>query len=204
MDFSHNEYLFDEIKKGNDKAFEFLYKRYFYRLRGYAMRFIQDEEIIKDIIQECFTALWEKRKRLINTSLTSLLFVMVRNSCLNHLKRHATVKSLPIKETDISESEERLYYIDFGLDPSQKLLYEELEEQLELVLNNLTARCKEVFIMSRNEGLKNREIAEKLKISTTAVEKHIRNALGSFTFHLKEKYPVDVTYLILLFSILPF
>lgn len=204
MDYSHSENLFNEIKKGNTKAFEFLYKRYFYRLKGYAMRFIPDEEIAKDIIQECFTALWEKRKKLINTSLTSLLFVMVRNSCLNHLKNKATTTTFSMKEIAISEYEERLYYTDFGLDPSQKLLYQELEEQLEFVVNNLTERCKQVFILSRDEGLKNREIAEKLKISTTAVEKHIRNAISSLTFHLKEKYPVDVTYLIFIFSILFF
>ena len=95
------------------------------------------------------------------------------------------------------EGEERLYYADFAMDAEYKLLYDELREQINIVINNLPERCREVFIMSRFKNLKNREIADKLKISTTAVEKQISKALSSFSKHFKDKYPVDVYIMIL-------
>lgn len=54
-DFSDDSYLLEEIKRGNEEAFVYLFKNYFPRLRGYAIRFIEDEEIVRDIIQECFS-----------------------------------------------------------------------------------------------------------------------------------------------------
>lgn len=194
INFSSNESLFIEIKRGNSKAFESLYKRYFYRLRGYAIRYIGNEETVYDIIQECFLRLWEKRQELKPVSLSSLLFTMVRNSCINHLKYKSIKSQYTIEECAISEAEERLFYIDFGLDASHKLLYEELQEQINMVMNALPERCREVFVLSREEGLKNREIADKLRISTTAVEKHISKALNIFTVHLSKKYPADITF----------
>ena len=61
-DFSDDSYLLEEIKRGNEEAFVYLFKNYFPRLRGYAIRFIEDEEIVRDIIQECFLKFWEKRE----------------------------------------------------------------------------------------------------------------------------------------------
>ncbi|MEA4905063.1 MAG: RNA polymerase sigma-70 factor [Petrimonas sp.] len=202
MDLFNNSDLFNEVKKGNEKAFEYAYKRFYYRLKGFALGFVEDRDVVDDIIQECFLTLWEKRERLASISLSSLLFTMVRNSCLNHLK-HISIKNKHISVTHaLSEIEERLYYVDFELDASQKLLYEELDEQVNKVIEALPERCKEVFVLSRNEGLKNREIAERLKISTTAVEKHINKALTIFSFHLKERYPIDYTFFFLIFSYL--
>lgn len=60
------------------------------------------------------------------------------------------------------------------------------------VIDTLPSRCREVFIMSRFDKKKNREIAEALSISTTAVEKHIAKALKTFSKHFKDKYPLDI------------
>ncbi|MDO5664334.1 MAG: RNA polymerase sigma-70 factor [Bacteroidia bacterium] len=199
VDFSNHTVLLKEIKKGNVQAFEQTYKRYYYRLKGFAMNFITNADEVDDIIQECFLIVWEKRENLAVISLPSLLFKIVRNSCLNHLKHASVVNKHIEKYYPISEMEERLYYADFGLDASQKLLYDELNEQVDSVMQQLPQRCKEVFVLSRENGLKNREIAQKLEISTTAVEKHIRKALSMFTFHLKEKYPIDYTFFIAVF-----
>ena len=79
VDFSDEKFLLDEIRKGNNQAFEYLFKAYYPRLRGYAIRFVEDEETARDIIQECFLRFWEKRELLSAVSVTSLLFAMVRN-----------------------------------------------------------------------------------------------------------------------------
>lgn len=202
MDYSDEHRLLEEIKSGNDEAFEYLFKNYYPRLSGYAIRFIENEETVRDIIQECFLRFWEKRSFLSAVSLTSLLFAMVRNSCLNYLKHQALVEKHQIEYLATMEGEERLYHADFALDAEHKLLYTELQEQINIVINQLPDRAREVFVLSRFKGLKNREIADQLQISTTAVEKHISKALFCFSKHFKDKYPIDVYIMILAWVIM--
>ncbi len=199
--FSDETILLNELKKGNDEALEFLFKVYFPRLQGYASRFVFDMETVKDIIQECFIKLWEKHESLEVLSVQSLLFAMVRNSCLNYLKHRNVVNKYEIEYLANIRGQERLYHSDFLCDTELPLLYEELQKEINYVIEQLPARRKEVFLMSRFDGLKNREIAEKLQISTTAVEKHISKALQSFEDHFKNKYPVDIFVIVILWLI---
>jgi len=196
-DFTNEKVLLQEIKSGNDQAFEFLFKSYYPRLRGYAIRFVKDEEVVRDIIQESFLKFWEKRSILEAVSVSSLLFAMVRNACLNYLKHLHVVEQHSLEYLASIDGQEELYSLDFHIGPEYSLLYKELQEQVQIVLNSLSPRSREIFLMSRFEKMKNREIAESLRISTTAVEKHISKALISFTKHFKEKYPVDIYIAIL-------
>lgn len=196
-DYTDEKLLLQEIKQGNRDAFRFLYESYYPRLRGYATRFIADDETVRDILQDTFLKFWEKRHLIEAVSLSSLLFAMVRNACLNYLKHLQLVEQHNLVHLNQIPGEEELYYWDFGLSPEHTLLYKELEEQIELVLNDLPARCREVFEMSRFKKMKNREIADALHISTTAVEKHIAKALARFSEHFKKQYPVDLYITIL-------
>lgn len=202
VDYSDEAQLLNEIKKGDNHAFEYLFKTYYPRLRGYAIRFVEDEETARDIIQECFMRFWEKREMLSAVSVTSLLFAMVRNGCLNYLKHLSIVEKHQIEYLATIGGEERLYHTDFSLDAEHKLLYDELQEQINTVIGQLPDRSREVFLMSRFKGLKNREIADKLQISTTAVEKHISKALKCFSQHFKDKYPVDIYIIIIAWVIM--
>ena len=82
----NDEELFNMMKKNEGNAFKFIFKKYYNRLLGYAMRFVQDRETAEDIIQEVFMSFWEKRQLLKSISLSSLLFCMVRNASLNYLR----------------------------------------------------------------------------------------------------------------------
>ena len=188
IEFSDEKFLLDEIKKGNNQAFEYLFKTYYPRLRGYAIRFVEDEETARALLSA--------------VSVTSLLFAMVRNGCLNYLKHLSIVEKHQIEYLASVDGEERLYYSDFALDAEHKLLYDELQEQINIVIGQLPERSREIFLMSRFKGLKNREIADKLQISTTAVEKHIAKALQCFSKHFKDKYPVDIYIMIIAWVIM--
>ena len=190
--FTDNVYLLKEIKAGNTEAFEFLFKSYYPRLLGYALRFVQIEEEARDIVQECFIVFWEKREHLSAVSVTSLLFTIVRNSCLNYLKHLSIVEKYQVDYLANIKGEEHLYHADFLLHTENKVLFEELQQQVNAVIDTLPERCREVFLLSRFEGLKNREIAEKLNISTTAVEKHISKAIAFFSKHFKDRCPTDI------------
>ena len=77
--------------------------------------------------------------------------------------------------------EERLYNLCFSYNEAEyPYLYQELEREIQRITDSLPQRCREVFILSRFQGMKNREIAERLHISLQAVEKHIQKALRIF------------------------
>ena len=185
MDLKDETVLLDEIKRGDGQAFHCLFSRYYRRLLGYASRFVDDYMVAEDLVQDSFARLWEKREMLESVSLSSLLFTIVRNNCINHLKRQALVDIHSVDWLENLDGEERLYNLDFCPDVEMTLLYKELMAQIPQVLEQLPPRSREIFLMSRRQGLKNREIAERLAISTTAVEKHIKRALEAFEHLLR-------------------
>ena len=157
--FSTDEALLDDIKQSDHVAFEYLFKRYYPRLLGYAVRFVQDEDMARDILQECFMTFWERRHLLAAVSLSSLLFLMVRNACLNYLKHSALVRHIPIDYLNELDGEEKLYSADLMLSADEPVLYEDLKRQIDDALSHLSPRSREIFLLSRFKGLKNREIA---------------------------------------------
>ncbi|MDD4032058.1 MAG: RNA polymerase sigma-70 factor [Bacteroidales bacterium] len=167
------------------------------RLINYAVRFVATREVAQDIVQDCFVNLWEKLGALDFINVKSLLFTMVRNACLNYLKHKNVVNHYKFRYQSEIEGQERIYYYDFDYDSDAPLLHEEFEQQIQQVIDTLPPRCRQVFLLSRFEGLKNREIAEKLHISVTAVEKHIRKALTDFSQFFERKYPFGVSILVL-------
>lgn len=200
MEQENETFLLNEIKAGNERAFRLLYARYYRRLVGYADRFVQSREEAEDLVQDAFVKFWEKRRALENVSVSALLFTMVRNGCINYLKRQALLDIRGVDWLENLGGEERLFHLDFCPGVEMDFLYKELEAQIPIVLGSLPERSQEVFLLSRREGLKNREIAERLAISTTAVEKHIKRALEAFEAHFRKRYPLGAYWLALAVS----
>ena len=150
---------------------EALFRQYYPRLRNYASRFVGNAFVADDIVQECFVKLYERRFRVKDVSPAALLFVMVRNSCLNYVKRKALVET------------GNPFLVAADLTPEDDLMYEELRLEINRVMATLPPKCREVFQMSRFEGLKVREIADRTNTSTQNVEKHIARALEVFSRH---------------------
>lgn len=197
MEFSDDSQILEALKNGDERAFEQLFKRFYPRLRSYAIRFTKDDDLTRDLIQDCFVRLWEKRALLASISLSSLLFTMVRNACLNHLKHRSIVEKHQLSYLADIRGQERLYNVDFDMDTDQATLCEELQEHIGIVMSRLPERSREVFALSRFEGLKNREIAERLGISQTAVEKHISRAIRSFSEYFKAVYSTDIYIMVM-------
>lgn len=111
---------------------------------------------------------------------------MVKNACLNQLKHKALIDISSIDFVKNLSGEEALYALDFTAGADYVCLEHELAEQINKVMNDLPARCREVFVLSRMDGLKNKEIALQLNISTTMVEKHIAKAIAVFSAKFKD------------------
>ena len=187
-----NKGLFSNYK--NPELFDEIFKQYSKPLFYYAAKFVEDEAA-KDIVQDLFVKLWSDQIT-IKLSLNALLFKMVRNGCLQHLeKQKVRNKYIEIEKFNLQEEELRYY-----MDERSSLIEQELESKLNEVLDNLPERCKQIFMMSRFDNKKNREIAEELGISVKAVEKQISKALASIRIEMKDYLPLLIYFSATLFK----
>ena len=123
--------LFEGIRFGNEADFECFFRRYYPRLVNYAARFVAGHETARDLVQDSFARLWERRCELRELDLASLLFTMVRNACLNYLKHNGVVARHELEYTARMRGEERIYSYDFLSDAEQPCLYEELQREVQ-------------------------------------------------------------------------
>lgn len=180
------------IKDGDACAFETFFKLTHLRVLSYSKLFISDSNQADDLVQDCYLKLWEKRHTIkASQSVESLLFVMLRHRCLNYLRD----KKFYYSDSDINSIKEidlqHLFELDFtGVE--NKSIEEELVDAIRLEIENLPEKRKLVFIKSKIDGMKNREIADELGISLKAVEKHLHQAKEQIQKSLLVKYPMLV------------
>ena len=188
--------LFDQIKSGDQKALELLFSIYFPRMNDFARNVVKDDVISQDIVQDVFVKVWEKREEIESINLEAYLFRLVRNRCIDYIK-HVKVVSNRMQEIQISSKYEELYRIDFIGNEPYVLIEQELKQKIEKTIQGLPERCREVFILSRMKGLKNKEIAEKLNINIKNVERHLTRALQTFRENFSEEIPIALVILVL-------
>jgi RNA polymerase sigma-70 factor (family 1) len=175
------------ISKGDKNAFEQLFVRYYARLVVFAGRFVDDDDTARELVQDVFVAFFEKRESIaIHTSLKSHLYQSVRNRCLNHIKRERLVNSH--HQTIYLNNRDDEAYFESSIEQT------ELEAQIFGLIKALPQKCREVFEMSRFEGIKNDDIAEKLQISKRTVETQISKALK----FLRDNLPANLLWLFVL------
>jgi len=172
------------IKESDLKEnFDQIYVIYFSRMRRFAKEYVIFEEDAENIVQDVFLLLWEKKEVLdIKVSLASYLFTLVKNKCIDHLRYRIT------DEEYKKELSAKLYSLDqLNYNGSSE---EDIDKILKLALEKLPEKCREIFIKSRMEGKKYREIATELNISVNTVENQMAIALKKLRIELKEYLPL--------------
>lgn len=183
-------------------SFENLYYTYSPRLFNYAVRFIHDQQIAEDIVHESFIKLWDKYQNKECENFAPLVFVIVRNKCLDYLKQKTIRQGILQNISENCLNPDQLYSLDFGVE--EIMLYKELDSEIRRIISTLPDKCRAIFTASRLEGLKNKEIAEKYGISEKMVEKHISRALKGIRkeLEIRDKYnPAVFSILMLLVGI---
>lgn len=183
------------LRKGDLDAFEFLFRNYYSRLYAYVRTFVNNDLFAEDLVQGVFTSLWVKREEIDDEkSVSAYLMKNAKNACLDHL-RHQVVEEKYIVETKGTETQQ-LYYYDFLGSKSENNIEEDLKKAIEVAIENMPEKCKIVFQMRWFEGLKNREISEKLIISTTMVEKHLAKGISILKSQFKKEYYFFLIFLL--------
>lgn len=165
----------------DETIFEGLYYKYSDRLYNFAFRFVSDEHTAQDIVHEAYGTLWEKFEGKESDAWQALLFRIVRNRSIDTLRHQSSLRIVSLTDSFRNVCDEGLYQMDFAVnDSDRKTIYDELTANIHSIMGKLHDRCREVFMMSRFQNMKNKEIAAALKISEKAVEKHIHKALTVF------------------------
>jgi len=150
---------------GNDDytSYNRLFVRYYSRLCCYVYRLLGEKEDAEDVVQELFLTLWNNRKKIaIVENVSGYLYKMARNLALNHIRTQTNYKTI------LDNQEEQLPYYE-----ENSLETEEFRMALYDCINLLPGRCKEVLLLHRVKGLKQKEIADQLSISVKTIKNQI-------------------------------
>jgi RNA polymerase sigma-70 factor (ECF subfamily) len=171
------------IITGDSSAFSTIFNAYYKDLVLFAGRITKDIDTAQEIVQDTFVSLWEDRGTInITLSLKSYLLKSVKNRCIDWFRHKKIVQ----KHNDFVSK--RPLLLDYDTD--SYVLYSELQEKLDSILDKLPDDIKEAYRMNRDKGLKYQEIAELLNVSVRAIEVRIGKALNLLRYHLREYFPV--------------
>ena len=145
-----------KLKQGDETSFTFVYDHYWRKVYRFSEIYLNDDEEIKEAVQEVFIKLWESRASINeNKDIDGLLFIMTRNTIFDYFRKSLNKITMKITALEVKD----------------------LLEYIWKLVSLLPPRQQEVFIMSRKQQMTNKEIAEQLDISEKAVERNIYFAL---------------------------
>lgn len=178
-----NQYDKEENGLGELMLFQELFERYFRSLVTYAYRYVNDWNVSEDIVQDVFMALWVNRNEIdFEEPVKPYLYRATYNRSINHL--NSVLVQRRIDHTD--NLDELIDYEILSYNQHDNLLLKEIEEEISSFVKTLPEQRKKVFLLSREENMKNKEIAFLLNISEKTVEKHITKALSDIRTHLTQ------------------
>lgn len=156
----------------DEAAFEKLFLHFYPGLFSFALTYLKNRDWATEVTEDVLISLWQNRKVLpAIQNLTYYLYVATRNSALNCLKKNRRLETVDLDEAPVSEA------LHFSPDPENLLVAREVLEDAEKAINALPPKCRLIFRLIKEEGLKYREVAELLGISVKTVETQMSIAL---------------------------
>lgn len=178
LDKQQENFVLAALKQDSKEAFSLLFQTYYTDLVLFCGSFVKDKDFCEDVVQSIFLKLWHDRRTIqIETSIKSYLLKAVRNSCLDEYRHIEIVRKY--------ETEHKSSVLD-NYDTDNYILYSDLYTHLIRALDKIPPLYKEAFVLNRFEGLKYREIAEKLDVSERTVEVRVSKTLDLLRKQLKD------------------
>ena len=184
--YTEDSKLIEKLRKGDLEAFDQVFKKYGDRLFGFAFGYLKSKEETEGLVQDVFLKIWENRKDLKDEySLRPYLFTIAfHNIC--RFFRKKKIHDMYVDEVAIKA--------DYTISLDEQLEYQFAIEQVDLLIDKLAGKQKEIFIKSRRERKSTREIAKEMNLAPGTVDNHISAALKFLRRNLSES-----NFLLLLF-----
>jgi RNA polymerase sigma-70 factor (ECF subfamily) len=156
----------------NDQAaLKLLYDQFSNKLFQFAFAIIHSKEVAEEIVEDVFIRVWQKRARIAKVeNLTWYLYITTRNISFNYHRKFSKVKYINLDEITLP-----FYQLD--CDPEQLMISTELLQHINRAINELPPRCRLIFKLVKEDGLKYRQVADLLGLSAKTVENQMGIAL---------------------------
>ena len=165
------------LKKGDRSAFRAIFNLYEKRLYAFVFTITKSHYSTEELLQEIFIKLWQE-KETINTSLSfnAFVYTIARNLTYNHLRKIANQENL---KQEFWQNISSLNAVE------NQIIYSDYEDILEDILKQLPQRKRSIYILSKQEGKTNEEIADLLGISQKTVKNHLWKTLQTIKIQLQ-------------------
>ena len=178
--------------------FDRIYIAYFAKMKRFAKEYVVSDEDAENVVHDVFLEVWEKREMLVfQINLVAYLFSSIKNKCIDCLRRR-------ILEQEAAARMQEEYAISLrmklnSLDGFDQHIWNEnnIETVLTKAIDSLPEKCREIFIKSKIEGRKQKEIADELNVSINTIEKQMSIAYRKLKEELKDYAPLFIFLLIL-------
>lgn len=173
MVYEDKELILQIKNNDSERAFRALFDRHYERMYRVALYFVQNEDLAKEVTLDVLASIWEKRKTMIiPDDFRHYSFVMVRNAAINIIKKESALEgNVPI--TNVSSVD-----AGFSISPEELLEQSELFETYERLVSELPERCREVYMMVKEDGRSYADVAQELNISVKTVDAQLQKALS--------------------------
>lgn len=162
----------------NTKIFREHFLQYYRPLCLFALHYLKDIDDAEDTVQDCFMELWRRKNRGVDTSgLKSYLYAMVRNRCIDILKKDSLIDS-NVQPSDLEEI--------LSDEECEEWAYDEV--RIWTAIDSLPEKCREVFLLAKKEGLKYEEIAVRMGISVHTVKNQMSKAIKTVKAGVQKVY----------------
>ncbi|AMR32554.1 hypothetical protein A0256_14540 [Mucilaginibacter sp. PAMC 26640] len=179
--------LIDLLKKDDETAFSEIYSRYADSLADFASSKFFDVEDGRDIIHDVFVKLWQERTKLnVNRDLKAYLFKLTRDRIVDKIRKNMTHRKYAAMIDSLA--------VHYDATIEQKIAAKEIAQSIEISLDELSPRLKEIYLLRREENLSIRDIAKKLQLS----EQTVKNQLSTALKHLRASMATVSTAALLL------
>lgn len=170
--------ILKQLRKGDIKSFESLFHQFHQGMLLYAISLLKNEVVAEEIIQDVFYNIWKNRGEFnLKNNWQSYLYKSVYNNAMMYIRKHN--KEILLGDNSL------LNIVSETDDPSKEIEYKGLKKDVEITLKKLPEKTQNIFRMSRFEGMKYQEIANKLEISIKTVEANMGKALKAFRISLR-------------------
>lgn len=176
-------------------AFERFYHLYYAQVFRFAYYFLKDGEACREVVTDVFFSVWQARKKLKEiVNIETYLYIVVRNEANRYLSNRREPARLSLDELW------NLSGAGSHVSPEEELLTKEIEALLAEAIEELPERCRRIFLLAREEGLKPKEIAEILSLNESTVRVQMKIAIEKIVARLKPDFP-DLSFSFLLLFI---